>query len=176
MTLDDLVAQENYAGNHGSFSERHGEDTAPGVQLVEEHLNKGFGFLFRDQQEAEAFLGQKCHPAPLGNISKPKPGGGTKHRLIQNMKKNLVNRVSRVPERGVLPRPADHARDMSWCALRKKRKNQKKRMCCATLIIDYKDAFMTIPLHKNEQPFNCCQLPEGIRRDRAEAYHGEPKQ
>ena len=75
MTLDDLVAQENYAGNHGSFSELHGEDTAPGVQLVEEHLNKGFGFLFKDQKDAEAFLGKKCHPAPLGNISKPKAGG-----------------------------------------------------------------------------------------------------
>ena len=87
MTLDDLVAQENYSGNHGSFSELHGEDTAPGVQLVQEHLNKGFGLLFKDQQEAETFLGKKCHPAPLGNISKPKAGGGTKHRLIQNMKK-----------------------------------------------------------------------------------------
>ena len=65
----------------------------------------GFGLLFSSQEEAERFLGTKCYPAPLGNVTKMKEDGALKHRLIQYLKANEVNRASRVPERAVAPRP-----------------------------------------------------------------------
>ena len=104
-------------GNHPNFDDRHGEDTAPAVQLVQDHLNKGFGMLFASQEDAEKYLQAQCHPAPLGNITKIKPDGSIKHRFIQDLKWNQVNRTSRVPERGVLPRPLDHAVDMAKTAV-----------------------------------------------------------
>jgi hypothetical protein len=48
----------------------------------------------------------------MGNVSKPKPGRRT-NRAIQDLRANSVNEAARVPERQVLPRGIDHARDMA---------------------------------------------------------------
>jgi hypothetical protein len=32
----------------------------------------GLGRLFRDQAAAETWLGQRAHPAPMGNVTKPR--------------------------------------------------------------------------------------------------------
>ena len=76
LTPDQLVEQEVFTGNHPSFSLLHGEDESPAVSLVTEHVYKGFGILFADQASAEEYYNSKCHPTPLGNITKEKPGGG----------------------------------------------------------------------------------------------------
>ena len=44
-----------------------------------------------------------------------------------------------------------------------------------TLIIDFENAFMSIPLEKGERAFNCCEVPEGITRTRAAEYEDEPQ-
>ena len=36
--------------------------------LLEEHVNEGFVLLFKDAHEAEAYLGDKVHPAPWPNF------------------------------------------------------------------------------------------------------------
>ena len=64
MTVDQLAEWDGYSGNHPSFSDKHGESTAPAVQFVEEHVNKGFGPLFETRGDAEAFLNSQCFPAP----------------------------------------------------------------------------------------------------------------
>ena len=137
---------------------------------MEEHVNKGFGMLFASRAEAESFLGDQCHPAPLGNISKAKPDGGVKHRLIQDLKWNKVNRASRVPERGVLPRPLDHGSDLAKVAAQ-----AGEGDVMVTLILDFENAFMSVPLAVGEHRYNCCEVPQGLRRSRTQVYDSEPE-
>merc|ERR1712086_650536 len=73
------------ASNHPSFNEvpsaPASSDAAPAVRrppawdLLEAQVNDGFAMLFHDAAGAEAFLGGKCHPAPLGNVVKLKEDG-----------------------------------------------------------------------------------------------------
>ena len=60
---------------------------------------------------------------------------------------------------------------MAGCSVRPE--DNKKNFISATLILDFKDAFMTVPLHRSEQPYNCCEVPEGITRTRQTAFEGE---
>ena len=124
-------------------------------------LDAGFGQLFADAAAASAYFGTTVHPAPMGNITKALPDGSLKHRPIQDLRRNGVNDAVRVPERQVLPRPIDHARDVADLAASRKPGDQ-----LAILILDFKDAFMSIPLHEAERPFNCTVVPEGVRRER----------
>ena len=43
------------------------------------------------------------------------------------------------------------------------------------MIIDYKNAFMTVPLHPEEWPYNCSVAPQGVTRSRKPLDHGEPQ-
>ena len=42
LTPDELDAASHYHGNHPSFNALHGEDEAPAVKLVQEHVDAGF--------------------------------------------------------------------------------------------------------------------------------------
>ena len=93
-------------------------------------------------------------PSSLGNVTKAKPDGSLKHRVIQDLRANSVNLAVRVPERQVLPRPIDHARDLADLSA--------SGHTWATLIMDFKDAFMSIPLLEAERRFCCAAVPQGI--------------
>ena len=41
-------------------------------------------------------------------------------------------------------------------------------------MIDFKNAFMTVPLHPGEQAFNTSVAPHSVRRSRPELYDAEP--
>ena len=169
LSLDELSSSAHFRGNHPSFNELHGEEEAPAVGLVQKHIDAGFGMLFESKEDAERYLGQECFPAPLGNVAKEKDDGSFKHRLIQDLKANLVNRTSHVPERAVSPRPLDHALDLAFCAAM-----AAGNMMVATLIIDFRNAFMTMALHESELPYNCCEVKQGLSRNRKPLYEGEP--
>ena len=91
LTLDELSALDFIKTNHPSFNDLHGEGEPPGVALLEDQLNKGFALLFKDKSAAEVYLGDTTRPAPLGNISKAKPDGTVKHRLIQDQRTKTVS-------------------------------------------------------------------------------------
>ena len=80
---------------------------------MEEHIDAGFGELFKGTEEASKALGGRVLPAPLGLISKAKDDGTVKHRLVQDQIRNLVNSACTILERQVLPRHTDHARDIA---------------------------------------------------------------
>ena len=72
-------------GNHPSFGRTYGDDDAPpGLEVLAGYYDKGYaaryGFLF----EAEKKHG-KILISPLGNLSKEKPDGSIKHRIIQDL-------------------------------------------------------------------------------------------
>ena len=138
----------------------------PAHQLLKELLDAGCCTLYRDAAHAAHHLG--CHPvaSPLADVVKVKDDGRVKHRLIQDLKASRVNEASEVPERQVLPRFTDHGRDLHLAS--------QSQFESDVLILDFKNAFMTIPLAEEERPFNCTVIPAGIRRNRAQHYMNEP--
>ena len=78
-----------------------------------------------------------------------------KHRAIQDLRRNQVNDTVRMPERQVLPSGIDHARD--WAIISDE---AQEDTATAVLILDFKDAFMSVPLHESEQPYNCAVVQD----------------
>ena len=156
--------------NHESFRGLfEGDSEAAGLALVRQAVEAGFGELFADSSAAEAALRGIIYPAPLGTVSKVKPDGSWKHRLIQDLKANRVNAAVSLPERLVLPRAIELASDLA--ALGSAREPGDVIM---TGIIDFKDAFMSIPLASVERRFNCAALPSELRRTRPPLHATEP--
>ena len=155
-------------GNHPSFYERHGQVRPPGVEKVQGLVDQGFGILFEDRAAAESYFSAPVFPAPLGNISREKPDGTTKHRVIQDLKANLVNSAVTLAERQVLPTIVDHALDVALLSARAQGGD-----VTWTLVLDFADAFMSVPLHPDEQPFNCAHVGHRLRRSRPAIYPQE---
>ena len=170
--LADLDSRAPWCQNHPSFDLQHGSTRSPAWDLLEEQVNEGFAWLFETRSAAEAFLDGPCHPAPLGNVSKTKEDGSVKHRLIQDLRANGVNTVVALPERQVLPRGIDHGADLAClgqCGV-----DDADDVDVFTLVLDFKNAFMSVPLHNDERRFNCANAGFTIRRAREPAYADEP--
>ena len=157
--------------NHASMRQTFGDDAvAAGVGLVQKAVDDGFGELFVDRAAAEAALGGTVFPAPLGTVSKAKPDGSWKHRLIQDLRANHVNSAVALPERLVLPRPLEHALDLAELSA-----GQGSGEGLSIGIVDFADAFMSVPLAAAERRFNCAEIPEGLRRGRRALHEVEPE-
>ena len=103
--------------NHPSFrAEFEGDSEPAGLTLVRSAVAAGFAEVFADRERAAAALGGEVLPASLGCVSKPRGDGSWKHRLIQDLRMNTVNSAVGLPERLVLPRPLDLARDLAALA------------------------------------------------------------
>ena len=118
---------------------------------------------------AEAHLWAKCHPAPLGNVVNLKEDGTFKHRLIQDLRANGVSGAVALPERQVLPRGVDHGLDLALLG-----QELGEGEDVFTLVLDFKDAFMSIPLHEDERRFNCANTGFPLSRTRGPVCDGEP--
>ena len=139
------------AGNHPSFKQKTAAGDQPARAQLQELLEHGYGQLFTDRAAAESFVGEACYPAPLGDVVKAVPGGPDKHRLIQDLRSNGVNDVVSIAERQVLPRFLDHAQSLAEFS---------QRGPTSVLILDFSNAFMTIPASSGELAFNCCEVEE----------------
>ena len=129
-------------------------------------VNEGHALVFASREAAAAWLGTDLVPSPLGDVVKLKADGSYKHRLIQDLKASCVNSASKVPERQVLPRFVDHARDI---ALATQHGDE-----VGVFVIDFSNAFMTLPLAAAEQPYNTSVAPHLVRRSRSALYPDEP--
>ena len=168
----ELDRREPYGRNHPSYDDFHGDHTQqrpPAWGLLEEQVNNGFAMLFDSMAAASAYLGGICHPAPLGNVAKMKEDGTFKHRLIQDLRANGVNGAVRLPERQVLPRGIDHGVDLAQLGA-----HVGEEEDVFTVVLDFKDAFMSIPIRPEEQRFNCAHSGGELVRTRDPIYHGEP--
>jgi len=147
--------------NHDSFRDYAGENVPPGHQVIQEHVTSGFGLLFADRASAEAYMGGPIVTAPLGTISKQRPDGSMKHRVIMDLRLNHVNDTVSMPERQVLPTAFSHALDMTELAA-----GLGPNQAVNTLVLDVRDAFMGIPLAAEEMAYNACQLDLSVKRGR----------
>ena len=168
-SLEELDAESRWDSNHPSFEETHGEDRPPGVELIEGYVEKGMGRIYRDAAAASEALGKTIHPAPMGNVTTLK-NDRLKHRVIQDLKANKVNTAVTLTERQVLPRGVDHGLDMARLSCKLGRGQIMKVM-----VLDFKDAFMSIPLCDSEKPYNCAVMKEEILRKREALDNDEPE-
>ena len=74
--------------------------------------------------------------------------------------------ASTVAERQVLPRHTDHGNSLFAAGL--------LPYDTDVLILDFANAFMSIPLDERERHLNCSVVPGGIRRSRPPLHAGEP--
>ena len=160
-----LEHEATWSANHASFDKEQ-DPEKPAHSLLKEHLDSGFCELFLGPTQAAKCLGKPVVPSPLACVSKIKEDGTTKHRLITDLKASMVNMASAVTERQVLPRHIDHGNALFAAGL--------LRQDTDVLILDFANAFMSIPLDERERHLNCSVVPEGIRRSRPPLYPGEP--
>ena len=166
ISVDVLPDHHAYLGNHPSFFKSHGEPEPPAIALVKVYLDKGYGKRFLTRAAAEAEVG-RLFPAPMGNLRKRKRDGTYKNRIIQDLKANGVNQTASTYERVVLPRGIDHAQDLAILAEAATAASAAGAAVVEavdTLIIDYEDAFMSVPLHELERRFNCVEVPAGLSK------------
>ena len=164
-SISRLQDRVQWTHNHPSFDQPQGVDQ-PAHDLLQRLVDDGHALLFSDESAAAEWLGVQPVPSPLGDVVKIKPDGSVKHRLIQDLKASAVNSASVVPERQVLPRFQDHARDLAMTSLQGKG--------VGVFVIDFQNAFMTLPLHPSEQPFNCSVAPHLVHRRRDRLHPTEP--
>ena len=169
MSVDTLDKIPPKTENHASFNELLGEKAPPAWTLLTEQVEKGHALLFESAEAAEKALGGKVHPAPLGNVTKLNPDGKRKNRLIQDLRANLVNTAVELPERQVLPRGIDHGRDLAVLSSARRPGEDVH-----TMILDFKDAFMSVPLASVERRFNCANTGFDLQRTRPPLYEDEP--
>ncbi|CAK0906332.1 unnamed protein product, partial [Prorocentrum cordatum] len=157
MNPDELAAQPfAFTANHPSFEDNYGEGEPPTLELIRGYLSKECADTFPDEAAAEARLGP-IFPAPLGNVQKVKKDGAVKNRIIQDLKANSVNLTSSTHERVVLPRGVDRGVDLALLAERAAR---VAGGVVKVLVLDFNDAFMSVPLHEQERRFNVAVLKE----------------
>ena len=167
ITPEQLQDRAQWKHNHPSFDTPEGE-SFPAHLLLNELVDQGFAYIFTDASAAAEFLGTSPVPSPMGDVVKIKPDGSIKHRLIQDLRASAVNSASRVAERQVLPRFADHAADVAQFS--------SSGEGVGVFVIDYKNAFMTLPLASAEMPFNTTAAPHLVRRTRQPLLPNEPEQ
>ena len=121
-------------------------------------MDAGFARICSDLDEAVTFLGRRPLVSPLGNVTKMKPYGSLKHRLIQDFRASSVNCASTIGERQVLPRFSDHGNDLAALSA--------LGSSVGVFVLDFKHAFMTVPLSEAEMAFNASTIPGGTTRSR----------
>ena len=99
-------------------------------------------------------------------MTKPKEDGTLKHRVIQDKRCSRINEAVHMCERQVLPSLLEHARDLALLSA--------DGGVVQTVVLDFADAFMSVPLAQAELPFNCCSLGAPVDRGRESLYPGEP--
>ena len=97
MTVEEVVAQPIVA-NHASFEAPTEFTEPPGYGVIADHLDSGSGFLFKDRQAAEQHLQTTLVTAPLGCVSKQRPGKTWKRRVIMDLRMKSGKQAANLPE------------------------------------------------------------------------------
>ena len=151
IDVEDLHHLFSFSKNHASFVDHYGEAEPPTLGLIRSYMERGYGEIFPSREAALVKFGD-IYPAPLGDVRKRKPTREWKHRVIQDLRISRINDTSATSERSVLPRPVDHGCDLAHFAGRSG--------SVASLLLDYEDAFMMVPLHESERKFNCAVIED----------------
>ena len=144
--LEDAGAQLQKGAISNYTSVRDNEDEAK----IELQRYREAGFL-RDVPKDEVRNNMKGGTiSRLGLILKQKPGGGVKRRIILDLRRSGGNRKAHLPEKLVLPRPAE-ALEMARNIYELRRPHgYGEGYAREFVVIDISDAFMALGVHHRE--------------------------
>ena len=165
LSAEQLQDLDSHKKNHGSFNEKV-DGTKPALDELQSLVDQGFARIFKGSAAAEEWLCVTPVILPLGNVVTLKTDASRKNRLIQDFRASCVNAASIVQERQVLPRFADHGLDIATLAA--------TGSSVGVFVLDFKHAFMTIPLAREEMPYNTSVVPESLTRTRPPLDELEP--
>ncbi|CAK0817629.1 unnamed protein product, partial [Prorocentrum cordatum] len=117
----------------------------PGVEQAQVLVEQASGFSSRTGPRPRRTSGRRCSRRRSATSAATKPGGSAKHRVIQDLKANSVNEAVALTERQVLPAIHDHAIDLAMLSAQ-----ARQGEVAWTLVLDLADAFMSVPLHVDE--------------------------
>ena len=132
------------ATNYRSFEEVPEKSQAELDRMVAE----GRAVTADTWDEVVQLLGPDAKLTRLACIVKQKEDGSEKVRLIVDMRRSGINGLIFLTERVVLPRIADVADSVEALV-----KGARQGDSVEAMISDVKDAFYTMPLHPQEEPF-----------------------
>ena len=119
-------------------------------EILDKMVSSGWAVKCCSIDELRSHLGHDVAVInKLGLISKPKPDGTTKHRIVWDMSESGVNSQIIATERIVLPRPSDVVASVT----------QVQSLDGIEFFgIDISDAFHQVPLHEAERRFTAAEF------------------
>ena len=120
--------------------------------LLDEQAKKEHCKFFESEEDLINFLGvESIILSKLALISKPRPDGTTKHRLIWDLLRSEVNATVQLGERIVLPRIQDAVDDAKFI-------RGSGPGDLDWLVLDVADAFHNIPMCESERRYACGKI------------------
>ena len=136
------------------------EDPEVALGLLRRMVERGWASAYSSLEAVHEALGSQdlvCNRLAL--ITKVKPDGSLKHRLVWDLLRSGVNSVVNQGERVVLPRLYDLVKDVrALAAPRGGAQADDASVCSVLLGIDIEDAFHQIPLRHDEQRFTLAAI------------------
>ena len=140
--------------NMAGWSNYASAESEPAVvmELLDAQAKKGHCRFFDSEAELAEFLGvETVVLSKLALISKPRPDGTTKHRLIWDLRRSDVNATVQLGERIVLPRIQDAVDDAKFLLGSGSGELE-------WLVLDVADAFHNIPMCTSELRHACGKI------------------
>ena len=154
-----VVAEESHYQSIGDirFKQHEGwanyisAEAAPDIvqNILDKMVHNNWAVQFDSVEEVQSFTGSKEFCVnKIALISKEKPDGTMKHRVIWDFRRSQVNSLIRLGERIVLPRFSDLLEDIQAG-------NRAPRPGNDVFLFgtDISDAFHNVPLHKSEKKY-----------------------
>lgn len=138
---------EDTAGNHQNYVSFN-EAGMKAQKHLDIMVQNGRAECFRSWEAVVTKYGPECRLTKLACLIKIKDDGTEKVRLVVDSKRSGVNGMAFIRERVVLPRVSDIA--ASWTKLLAANYSNAEAELCS---MDFVDAFHTLPLAADEQPF-----------------------
>ena len=130
------------------------ENVDVALDLVHKAKDNEFCYIFSSMEELVEFAGtDEITLQKLALVSKLRPDGTYKHRLVWDYLRSGTNAYIQLSERIVLPR----IQDAAWSAV-ELRRQQPEEEGLEWLVLDFADAFHHIWLERRYWRYNCAKI------------------
>ena len=130
---------------HENYKSVEGDPMA--VPEIQRLIDTGYVKVFDDLEACQEWLGGPPLTSKLAMVTKTRPDGAIKRRLIQYCRESGANLLARKGGRVQLPRPTDLVDDSLYLLSRSKGEEVE------ALVLDFKDWFYSVPLQHEERRY-----------------------
>ena len=147
-------AAPDFSGDFDSFHDPTGhenyksvEEDSAALPEIERLIQTGYVKTFQELTACQQWLGGAPLTSKLAMVTKERPGGTTKRRLILDCRESGANLLAHKGGRVQLPRPTDLVDDALYLL------NRAGGEQVEALVLDFKDWFYSVPLRRDERRF-----------------------